>query len=167
MSNLFGKWTFREVATVSRPTPPELPEPWFYRPEVRRRLWPAARVMRNIALTVGYYAGLVFLAGGVIALFMAVAAPAASRLVAFRYPLVPVGVGGGLLAGVLTAAIYRARAPHNHKAPKVVVPLLTGLGGLCGVGYALGGDLGGQIALLFCLLGVAAFLYVEAAPPDQ
>jgi hypothetical protein len=151
---------------MSQPTRPELPEPWFYQPRVRRKLWPAARVMRNIALTIGYYAGLASLAGILLALLLAVAAPATARSLVLQYPLIPAGVGAGLVLGCLGAAVYRARAPHNHKAPRVIVPLLTGLGGICGAGYGLGGDLGGQIALLFGLLGLAAFLYVEAAPRE-
>jgi hypothetical protein len=93
-------------------------------------------------------------------------APATLASLYARYPAAPWGAGIGLALGLLGAILYRVLAPKNRKAPRVILPLLTGIGGIIGLGYALGGEPLGQLAILLCALGVGSFFYIEGYPND-
>lgn len=145
---------------------PNLPEPWYYQPEVRRRLLPAARALRNLMLIVGYYVGRPALVALVAIGLVWAVAPRWLEPLMTTYRAAYTGLWTGAALGVVAALIYRWRFPDNKKAPRVLVPLLTGLGLVCGALVAFGGSLGGQIAFLFCLLGVTGYAYVEGLPPE-
>ena len=145
---------------------PQRPQPWYYQPHYRRRLYIPARAMRNVGLMAGYYSGLAWLVASMVFMLLYLVAPATLASLYTRYPTAPWGAGIGLGLGLLGAILYRVLAPQNRKGPKVILPLLTGLGGMVGLGYALGGEPGGQLAILLCALGVGSFFYIEGYPQD-
>lgn len=125
-----------------------------------------ARTVRNLALLFGFaagLAGLVMLPGG---LAFWLVAPALVRPYVDSYPAAVAGLAVGLMVGLAGAVWYRRSFPGNPRGPGATLVLLTGFGLLCGLGYALLGVAGGLGALLFCALGIAAFVYLEKTRPD-
>ncbi|HLN63842.1 MAG TPA: hypothetical protein VK464_20160 [Symbiobacteriaceae bacterium] len=145
---------------------PQRPQPWYYQPQYRRHLYLPARAMRNAGLMAGYYSGLAWLVAAMVFMLLYLVAPATLASLYARYPAAPWGAGIGLALGLLGAILYRVLAPKNRKAPRVILPLLTGIGGIIGLGYALGGEPLGQLAILLCALGVGSFFYIEGYPND-
>ncbi|HYG59714.1 MAG TPA: hypothetical protein VD902_16740 [Symbiobacteriaceae bacterium] len=140
--------------------------PWYSQPATREWLQPKAHKVRNLTLILGYYTGLAALIGAPVAVGVYVVAPGALQAWANQYPAMPAGAVAGFLGGVAAAVWYRRRYPGNPRGPGVLVPLVTGLGTICGFGFAAGDMLGGTAAVVLCLMGALAYVYMEALPPE-
>jgi hypothetical protein len=147
--------------------PSKVPQPWYYQPLYRQRFYMPARALRNLGLMAGYFSGIAWLLASQAALVMFLATPDALASLYSRYPAAPWGAGTGLGLGIVAALLYRTLAPQNRKAPRVVIPLLTGWGGIMGLGYALLGAPGGQLTVLLCALSAASFFYIEGYPSEK
>lgn len=144
-----------------------LPEPWYYSKENVRRLYVPLRAMRNLFLMVIYFLGIGWLLAATPILGLVLFAPVLLAPLLRDFPAALWGAVIGFALGVLAAGIYKWRFPHNRKAPKVLIPMGTGVGGLIGGGLALGGELGLEVAVLFCLLGGAGYAWLEGLPPKE
>lgn len=142
-------------------------EPWYYSKENIRRLYIPLKVMRNLFLMAVYFLGIGWLLAANLVLVMYLFAPAMLMPVLRQYPAAFWGALYGFGAGVLAAGFYRWRFPHNHKAPKVLIPMGTGVGGLLGGAAALGGQTLLDVAILFCLLGGAGYAWLEGLPRKE
>ena len=147
--------------------PTRLPEPWYFRPEGRKWLEPKAHKLRNLTLILGYYAGMGTLIAAPLAGVVYLASPETVRAFTGHYSAWPVGALVGFALAALASVWYRRTFPQNPGALKVLLPLVTGLGSLCGAAFAFGGGFVGEATLFLTLFGALAYIYMEALPPKE
>lgn len=124
-----------------------------------------ARTVRNLVLMFGFLGGLAGLVAIVLGLLSWPLAPDFVKGYINRYPAAALGLLLGFAAGVVGAEIYRRKIPGNLRGTGTLLAVVTGLGGLVGLGQALLGTAGAVLGLLFVILGVAAFIYMEKTNP--
>lgn len=146
---------------------PQLPEPWYYKPQNIKHLYLPLRAARNLLLIFAFSVGVLWLLGAQVVLVLYLFAPDQLSPYLSQYPAAFWGPLWGFAAGVAAAGFYKVRFPGNPKAPKVLIPMGTGLGGLIGGAYGLGGQLALEVALLFCFVGVTGYAYVEGLPRKE
>lgn len=82
-----------------------------------------------------------------------------------QYQAAVLGVLFGFAAGVVAAGIYRRKFPGNLRGAATLMAVITGFGGLIGLGQALLGTVGAVLGLVVVALGAAAFIYMEKTNP--
>lgn len=124
-----------------------------------------ARAIRNLVLMIGFLGGL----AGIIAMALGLLAwpllPDVIDGYVRDYPAAALGVLFGFAAGVIGAEIYRRKFPGNLRGAGTLLLVITGFGGVIGLGLTLLGPVGALIGLVVVGLGVAAFIYMERTNP--
>jgi hypothetical protein len=124
-----------------------------------------ARTVRNLVLMFGFLGGAAGLIAMALGLLIWPITPDFVNGYVGRYPAAALGVLLGFATGVIGAEIYRRKIPGNLRGAGTLLLIITGFGGIVGLGQALLGTVGAVLGLVVIILGVAAFIYMEKTNP--
>ncbi|HYF77040.1 MAG TPA: hypothetical protein VD973_07920 [Symbiobacteriaceae bacterium] len=124
-----------------------------------------ARTVRNLVLMFGFLGGAAGLVAMALGLLIWPITPDFVGGYVGRYPAAAFGVLLGFATGVIGAEVYRRKIPGNLRGAGTLLLIITGFGGMVGLGQALLGTVGAVLGLIVIILGAAAFIYMEKTNP--